>query len=106
MVHLTLLLITHIFERKVNSFAFNGVALLLVQYSFAYMIRLLLPPPSVHRAGMSLHSVLHRLYNSAAEQLICPTAPTAACTYYKTNTGVLMMDLSAEKLSVLGYSQY
>lgn len=106
MVRFTLLLIAHVFERKVNSFAFNGVALLLVQEGFAYTIRLLIPLPSVYCAGMSLRSVLHRPYNTAAEQLICPTTPTAACTNPRTKTGVLMTDLSADSLSVVGYTQY
>lgn len=106
MVSFTLLLIAQVCERKVNSLAFNGVALLLVQWGFAYAIRLLIPLPFVYCAGMSLHSVLHRPYNTAAEQLICPTTPTAACTNYRTKTGVLMMDLSTESLSVSGYSQY
>lgn len=65
-----------------------------------------MPPPSVHCAGMSLHSVLHRPYNTAAEQLICPTTPTAACTKCGTKTEVSMMNLSTESLSVSGCIRY
>lgn len=106
MVHFTLLLIAHVFERKVNSFAFNGVALLLVQQGFAYTIRLLVPLPSVYYAGVSLHSVLHRPSHTAAGQLICPTTPTAARTNHRTKTGALMMNFRTGSLSVSGYSQY
>lgn len=47
MAHFTLLLIAHVSERKVNSFAFNGVALLLV-----HSVRLCIDDQASHPSAL------------------------------------------------------
>lgn len=91
MAHFTLLLMAHVFERKVNFFAFNGVALLLAQSGFAYTIRLSIPLPSVQGCPRTKLFTGHGTLQQNRQPPICPTTPTAACTNCRTKARVQMV---------------
>lgn len=93
MVRFTLLLMAHVFERKVNFFAFNGVALLLAQSGFAYTIRLSIPLPSVQGCPHTKLFTGHGTLQQNHQPPICPTTPTAACTNCRTKARVQMVKL-------------
>lgn len=93
MVHFTLLLMAHVFKRKVNFFAFNGVALLLAQSGFAYTIRLSIPVPSVQGCPRTKLFTGHGTLQQNHQPPICPTTPTAASTNCRTKARVQMVKL-------------